>query len=1489
MPALAPPPFDEAQDTDAPLIAPKFDEAADTDQPLIAPKFDDAKDTDAPTFAPERENVPFDPSSQPTVTETPTFIGELKEAVLDPTLRGTVGHLQKAASPIYEALRRPFSGLVGADESQRIEKAVPVGKDSQGNAIYEYKPAGDRMAKEQELLTPYLKVEPFYAKEGDPAGTSVMKAVGNITQGFVGSVLSPLGIMTAVAGGPIPGLGKAAAGAFSADMAAHIPAQINQMLTGKTLQEKIEGGLGAVASIFLVKGGTKHVFEKSMKEVVDQARADLQKLSFQEKIYERDEPHIAVTDPSIIDGLTTTKQIVREKFGELDKEQQSSANKLLDEIDARLQNFTTADVAASEARSAEQRQSTQEAAPPAPEVTTGGPPTEGGTSSLFRQAREEAGLEEPSPEPVGGPGAMGPQEAAELKSENAVTGTKNEQMQSEREARGQDPILKEEPISNQQSIETAQETLKQDPARADVLVQELQDSTRDVRTISTADEAILMAHKVDLMKQRTEQEQIYSDGNRTPEEHAVAAQRLSELEQKMNAVDQATYASGAEWGRMGQLRQRLLREDYSFEAMERRARIQKGEALTPEQSAKIKEQATRIQELETKFDKVTKEASDKQAAAALDESVSALKKQAEASTSPESKFSPRVLALAESIVTRLDTAADAARARIAERRKNLSAGVDPTLVYDIAVIGLSKLARFSLEKAQWMMEMKSEMGNWVEPHLEDAWKETEKLWQSEEKRLSATDKPAVARVRAKNLTDAERQKRTTDAIQTAAKDGAKLGDMRSMVQSLALDLVRKGVTEREALVDQVHAVLKESFPEIERSQARDLISGYGEFKQLDKDAAKVTLRGLKGEMQQIGKIEDMQAKMPPKKTGMERRTPTDEERRLIKEVNELKKKGGFEVSDPAAQLKSALDAVKTRLQNEIRDLDTAIAKHERLPSRKNVLEYDEEAKILKEQRDAKRAEYDRTFPKEPLTDAQKIDRTGKALDRSISTLENDIRTGNLYGNKGRPLTSPEINAKRARLSALREERQLLRELDTDDFTARQQERALQAYKSRTATRIAELQEKTAKRDFSTKAKTDVKLDKEALTLKARIEEVKEKYNEGVVEMKLANRTVPQKIFGRTVETINAARAIQTSIDFSAVLRQGGFITLGNPIRAAKIIPDMVKAFASPLAALKVKEQIRSSPNYDLMQKSGLYLADTKAPNLSQLEEAYMSRWAKKIPLVAGSERAYTTFLNKLRADSFDALANSLGGREGLTLNEAKVISNYINVATGRGKIGFNNNAAAALNTVFFSPRYVASRFQLLAGSPLYQGTGTLRVRAAIAKEYAKFLTGAAVVYALGSAAGATLEGDPRSSDFGKMKFGNTRVDLLGGLAQNTVLLARQAAGQTKTTAGKVIPLNEKEWQKMPFKGDDEADVLGHFARTKLAPVPNLYLDLRTGRNAVGQPVSTREAFQNFVTPMSLKDIYDVMRDQGVPKGTAFMMLNMLGASVQTYEQKKPKK
>lgn len=434
-------------------------------------------------------------------------------------------------------------------------------------------------------------------------------------------------------------------------------------------------------------------------------------------------------------------------------------------------------------------------------------------------------------------------------------------------------------------------------------------------------------------------------------------------------------------------------------------------------------------------------------------------------------------------------------------------------------------------------------------------------------------------------------------------------------------------------------------------------------------------------------------------------------------------------------------------------------------------------------------------------------------------------------------------------------------------------RGLAGDKKAIQTRITKLEEKTAKGDF-TKPEKNPRMDEEKAALLFEYQKAREAYNKKLFQAKLDQQSVPRKIFRTGGEVVNTARAIQTSFDLSAVLRQGGLIALAHPIRAVKNFPDMIRAFGSERAQHRINAEIMARPNAPLYKRAKLFLVDEGAVSLSKMEEVYMSRWAEKLPGVGASQRAYTTFLNKLRADSFDAMAESLGRNGKVTLDESRAIANFVNIATGRGDVSLFPQAAVSLNTVFFAPRLVLSRFQFLAGQPLYRGS--MRTRGLIAKEYARFLAGAATIYALGMAAGATVETDPTSPDFSKLKFGNTRLDMLAGLQQVSVFSARESEAVKRFIKGE---------QKNPKYGSG-GEVLGRFLRTKLAPAPGAAVNVISGKSVTGQQVTPRSVAADLVTPMSIGDIYRAMEEQGVPKGSALATLSLFGAGVQTYDEKK---
>jgi hypothetical protein len=536
----------------------------------------------------------------------------------------------------------------------------------------------------------------------------------------------------------------------------------------------------------------------------------------------------------------------------------------------------------------------------------------------------------------------------------------------------------------------------------------------------------------------------------------------------------------------------------------------------------------------------------------------------------------------------------------------------------------------------------------------------------------------------------------------------------------------------------------------------------------------------------------------------------------------------------------------------------------------------------------------------PTKDADKL---RLAEIRRLVKLEEDIRRLNeglapIKNTAKRTEKSAEIRQREAEYTRLR------RAYDAKYPDADADARYQRGRATSLARQLAEVQERIRVGDYDKAVRIPKELNEANTKAAYELQQAKEVFLRRQFEAEMAKRSPLRKIFSAGQESLNLARAVMTSFDLSAVLRQGGFISLGNPVRAARAFVPMLKAFASKEGEFKVKHDIETRPNAALYKQAGLELTDIGSGlNLSKMEEAFMSRWIEKVPkavgggFLRGSQRAFTTFLNKLRADSFDAMVASLA-RDGSkpSMVEAKAIASYINVATGRGKIGLSANAATGLNTVFFAPKLVASRFNLLAGQPLYGGTA--KTRKLVLQEYARFLTGVSVVIGLGAMAADPEDDDkpfigldPRSTDFLKMRFGKTYIDPMAGLSQVTVFLARELSGESLTGSGTVIPLREKYrianlWREEPltdkpgYGGQSAYDVAARFVRTKLAPVPGAIVNLFTGEDVVGNEVTPQQSVTSLVVPLSMQNVKDVMSEHGVPAGMAITALELLGMGVQ---------
>lgn len=422
-------------------------------------------------------------------------------------------------------------------------------------------------------------------------------------------------------------------------------------------------------------------------------------------------------------------------------------------------------------------------------------------------------------------------------------------------------------------------------------------------------------------------------------------------------------------------------------------------------------------------------------------------------------------------------------------------------------------------------------------------------------------------------------------------------------------------------------------------------------------------------------------------------------------------------------------------------------------------------------------------------------------------------------------------------------------------------------------------------------------------------------------LKAMRATLP-KIQGNTLfhEAVNLPRALQSSFDLSYPFRQGAGLIHTKAWWTSW--DDMVKAAGSDKAYQGVMDSILEKPNFyrpvvkgkvqkSFAEKVGMKLTDLKS--MGQREEQFMSTWAERIPgvgrIVKGSERAYTAFANKLRADTFDSMIKDaeriyrstktlaktpeeMAAAELMdpyhNLEVAKDIAAYINNASGRGSLDFSIKSlgihanlekhAVGLNNVFFSPRLIASRIQMM--NPVNYIAKSKQVRTA----YLKSLLGMAgmwsTVAGLGYAAGAKISMDPTNADFMKMRFGNTRLDPGAGFQQYLVLMSRIAyMGKTSSTTKKFAKFGEG------FGVPTLKDAVEDFGAQKLAPIPRFAYFWADDKKY--KPFFTSDEALKLFMPMIIQDTMDILRDD--PSLAPFLVpAAAVGMGTQTYGHGRPK-
>lgn len=380
-----------------------------------------------------------------------------------------------------------------------------------------------------------------------------------------------------------------------------------------------------------------------------------------------------------------------------------------------------------------------------------------------------------------------------------------------------------------------------------------------------------------------------------------------------------------------------------------------------------------------------------------------------------------------------------------------------------------------------------------------------------------------------------------------------------------------------------------------------------------------------------------------------------------------------------------------------------------------------------------------------------------------------------------------------------------------------------------------------------------------------------------------------------IDAAGLPRTLMASADLSAPLRQGAILTLPPQQwgRAAKAFKEMLSSLTSQSAFSDFRADVLSHKMVETAQAADLFLASLEIGEnvITGGEETFVSRFAKAIPvagtLVKASERAYMTYLDSLRLSTFEKYVNQIERQGGTQAERRKAVlaaAKWINIATGRGtfegKLQPLERAMPLLGTIFFAPRYVQSRLQLLNPGTYFRQPAVVRNQAWL--DLMGYAATVGAIMAIAAFAGADVEWDPQDEDFLKIRFGNVRYDFLAGTQQVMRLMFMLG----ESWGGALIDSFEEAVTGAPTGRPPTRsglDIVSRFMRSKLAPIPSFLVDMQFRKDFIGRPFELKQATVDRVVPMYWRESFDAYLRKGFA-GAAQQVPSVFGVGVSDYEK-----
>lgn len=379
------------------------------------------------------------------------------------------------------------------------------------------------------------------------------------------------------------------------------------------------------------------------------------------------------------------------------------------------------------------------------------------------------------------------------------------------------------------------------------------------------------------------------------------------------------------------------------------------------------------------------------------------------------------------------------------------------------------------------------------------------------------------------------------------------------------------------------------------------------------------------------------------------------------------------------------------------------------------------------------------------------------------------------------------------------------------------------------------------------------------------------------------------------------KSLMATFDNSFFGRQGIKALYGN-MEQKKIWANTLKDSFKNISAELQKKNINGFEPMDLI-RADIYSRPNAMNNkykvggyeLSVLhEEAIPTSLPQKIPglgrVFTAAETAFNGSALEMRADLADMFI-AKAEEQGLNMldpAEARGVGNLIGSMTGRGNLGELSPLAGKLNMVLWSARFFKANIDTITAHQ-FDSKATPFTKAQARQNLLSIVghVGALTLLA-GLLDPDSVDPDPRSTNFGKIKVFGKWVDITGGLRTIAITAAHLVPSFHNGEWGVWKKSSTGGWTNLTAGGFGAQTAVDAFLDSvllnKLGPLASIMRDYYAGEMFGGEPFNITKSIINSATPLSIQQVSDV-KDEGFVPAFGVAIAEFFGLGVDTYEYK----